>query len=480
MCKIENMNNKYILYILVLVVSSFFLSGCTVSQEKMDEYNQVIAEANLLLEAKEYSSAIEKLNNATQILPSGYAAYEKIVEILISKNRLEDTKRLIDESTSKLSDMDRSKLYILLGKKYYEEQDYTNALRCYQLSKGISDEVVNVDLETARVYLQLGDIEKAKELLNNDFEENFNTEAKLIYSYILSISDIQKAQSIIADIQPEEKWKDSYVQWEKVLKSLDKDELYNRAKLGKEYLDAGYPYLSILILEEKKENMQEYIDGLYLLGRAYYENGKYQKSIDTLEGVTVLSELNQYIYWLLARDYYMLNNSNEAFSYYDSSITYAGDTADVKLYQEYLNFLFDSNQTTKAEEVLRKAESIFKGEWINIYYIKLSYLTKQSEKTAYYSDRVEYEKLEGDYKKEYLYWKAKISIENSDLIEAKRTLDLYWELDKYDPRYNLLMSQLSFQEGKLEESRTFAKKAIEYDTERSVTDEAQKLLARVD
>ncbi len=79
-----------------------------------------------------------------------------------------------------------------------------------------------------------------------------------------------------------------------------------------------------------------------------------------------------------------------------------------------------------------------------------------------------------------MYWKSKISIENSQLEDAKRTLDLFWELDKYDPRYNLLMSQLKFQEGSLDESRKYAKKAIEYDTERIVTDEAQKLLARID
>jgi tetratricopeptide (TPR) repeat protein len=480
--KWESMKNKYkyIFYAIVIVLSTFLLSGCTVSQEKIDEYNQIVADADLLIEGKEYSSAMEKLNNAAQLIPSRYDAYERMVNILITKNRLDDTKKLIDESASKLSDTDRSRLYILLGKKYYQERSYENALRNYQLSKGISDETTNVDLETAKVYLQLGNVEEAKKLLKGSLGEKFDIEGKLIFSYILSTTNIQSAKDEIADIEPDEEWKESYEGWEDILGGLTNDDLYNRAKLSKVYIDAGYPYLAITTLEPKKGNMQEYIDGLYLLGKAYYENGKYQESIDTLKGVTALSELNQYIYWTVARDYYMLNNINEAFSYYDSAVSYAGDSVESKLYQEYLDLLFENNQTTKAEEVLRKAETISQEPWVNIYYIQLSYLIGQDEKILYYSNKIEYEELEGNYKKEYLYWKSRIAIENNELDEAKRSLDLFWEIDKYNPRYNLLMSQLSFQEGKLDDSRNYAKKAIEYDTERKVTDDAQKLLARID
>ncbi len=264
------------------------------------------------------------------------------------------------------------------------------------------------------------------------------------------------------------------------MSSLNEDELFNSAKLAQAYIDGGYPYLAISVLEPKKGEMQEYIDGMYLLGKAYYENGKYQESIDTLAGVTTLSNLNPYLYWTIARSYYLLDDINNATSYYDSAVSYAGDSADVKVYQEYLDLLMDNNQTTKAEEILRKAEKIFTDPWVDIYYIKLSYLTKQNEKSVYYSNRIQYEELEGNYKRDYLYWKTKISIENSQIDEAKRTLDVYWNLDKYDPRYNLLMGQLRFQEGILDEARSYSKKAIEYDTERLVTDEAQKLLARID
>lgn len=347
---------KYAFYALIIILSGVLLSGCTISEEKIAQYNQLVSDADLLIEGKEYSSAMEKLSDAAELIPSKYDAYERIVEILITKNRLGDAKRLIDESASKLDDRDRGTLYVMLGKKYYQQRDYKNALICYELSKGISDGVENVDLEMAKVYLQQGNIEKAKSLLKGNYGEDFRTEAKLIYSYVLSTTDKEKALDEIKEIQPEEEWKDAYTQWNDVLKSLDNDELYNSAKLAKVYLDSGYPSLAIYILEPKKADMEEYIDGLYLLGKAYYENGKYQESLDTLLGVTTLSKLNQYLYWIVARNYFMLNNINEATSYYDSAVSYGGDSGEVKLYQEYLDLLIENNQTTKAESILRSAD----------------------------------------------------------------------------------------------------------------------------
>lgn len=472
--------SKLLSYTILLILSGFLLSGCKPSQETITEYNQIVSDADLLIEGKEYSSAMEKLSDATELIPQQYDAYERIVDILLLKNRLDDAKKLTDESANKLGEDDRTKLYITVGKAFYESREYSKALICFELAKGTLESGNTVNLEMAKVYLQQGNIEGAKSILKGNFEEELNTEAKLLYSYVLSTTNTEQALGIIKNIQPSEDWSEIYLKWEEVLNSLNDDTLFNGAKLSQAYIEGGYPYLAISVLEPKKEDMREYIDGMYLLGKAYYENGKYQESIDTLEGVTTLSNLNPFLYWTIARSYYFLNDINNATSYYDSAVSYAGDSADVRVYQEYLDLLMDNNQTTKAEEILRKAEKIFVDPWVDIYYIKLSYLTKQSEKTVYYSNKIEYEELEGNYKRDYLYWKSKISIENSQLDDAKRTLDVYWNLDKYDPRYNLLMGQLRFQEGNLDEARSYSKKAIEYDTQRLVTDEAQKLLARID
>ncbi len=472
--------SKTILYTGILLTCGFLLSGCTPSKEKVAEYGQIVGEADVLIEGKEYSSAIEKLSKAAQLIPSKLDAYERIVNLLLLKNRLDDAKTLIDESASKLSDTDRGELYISIGKEYYNRREYVKALNCFELANVGFGDNETISLSTAKIYLQQGELEKAKNLLNRNWGEENLLEGKLLYSYVLGISDTSKAKETLEGIEPSDQWNLAYSDWKGVLDSLTEDVLFNAAKISKVYIDEGYPYLAIQTLLPLKEQMDEYVDGKYLLGKAYFENGKYQESLDTLVGVTSLSNLNTHLYWLIARDYYLLNDVNQSFSYYDSAISYSGDTPEIKLYQEYLDLLFENNQTTKAEEVLSKTAKIFDEPWVDLYYVQLSYMDKQDEKISYYMGKIEYEKLEGDYRKEYLYWKTKVSMENSNLDEAKRALDLYWEIDKYDPMYNLLMAQLKYQEGNLEESRTYAKKSIEYDTQRAVTDEAQKLLARID
>ena len=90
MCKIQDMKNlkKYFLFLSIILLSSFLLSGCTVSEEKINEYERIVSDADLLIKGKEYSVAINKLNSATEIIPSRVDAFERIVNIFILKINL--------------------------------------------------------------------------------------------------------------------------------------------------------------------------------------------------------------------------------------------------------------------------------------------------------------------------------------------------------------------------------------------------------
>lgn len=471
---------KILFFIFVIAISGVLLSGCTTSEEKISEYNQIILEADLLIEGKEYNQAIERLSVASELIPSRVDAYDRIVKVFITKNRLEDAVKIIDESATKLSDSDRAILYIEIGDAYYSLKTFDKALYHYQLGKGFDGTNMRAMLGISKVYIQKGNIEGAKKLLDGDYEQELYIESQLILSYLYALTSIENATATIKNVEPGDEWREKYSHWEEVIGSLTEDELFNSAKLAKVYMDEGYPYLAIALLESQKSKMSEYIDGLYILGKAYYENGEYQKSIDLLKDTVSLSDLNQYIYWVLARDYYMLNDLETSFSYYETAISYGGNKADENLYMEYLDFLFDDNRLEKGLEVMRKAEKVFQKDWVKLYYMNLYTLRKDTEKFEYHMERVDYNKLEEHLKTEYLYIKGSYLIQSTQLDEAKRTLDLFWELDQYDPRYNLLVAKLSFQEGNLEDARTYSKKAIEYDTQRVVTDEAQKLLAQID
>ena len=471
---------KVVFFLSIISISGFLLSGCTTSEEKVSEYNKQISEVDVLIESMEYNLALEKLSKTSELIPSRIDAYQRIVDIFITKNRLEDATKILDESATKLEDSDRGSLYVDIGNAYYLLKDFDKALYNYQIGKGFDSSNTVASLGIAKVYIQKGNIEGAKKLLDSKYEGDEYIESQLLLSYLYSLNSVESAIDAIKDVEPGDDWRGKYTDWSKLLEGLTDDELFNSAKLGKVYMDEGYPYLSIAILEPNKDKMLEYMDGIYILGKAYYEQGEYQKSIDLLEDGVFVSNLNQYVYWVLARDYYMLDDLETSFSYYETALSYGGDYAEQDLYMEYLDFLFEENQTEKALEVMRRAERIFDRDWVKLYYMELYTLRKDFEKFEYHMESVDYSKLENELKSDYLYVKGDYFIQNNQLDDAKRTLDLFWELDPYDARYNLLVAELSFQEGNLDDSRIYSKKAIEYDTEREVTEQALKLLAQID
>ena len=476
-----NKGIKIIFMFFILVFSAFFLSGCTNSEEKLSEYNRIISDSDTLIEGRQYTLAVEKLSNASELIPSKRDAFERMIKIFVSKNRMEDASKIIEESAGQLSQDDRAVLYSVIGDGYYETKNYEKALYSYQLADGMLSNYKPSSFGMAKSFLQVGQIEKARALLEEKYEGEMLIEAKLVLSYIQSMTDVQKAKETIKDVEPGEIWRDRYVQWEEVLASINEDKLYNLAKLGKEYIDQGYPYLAIALLEPEIGKMDEYIDGIYILGKAYFENGQYQKSVDLLESTSSLGDLNQYIYWVLARDYFLLKDINSSTAYYDSAIAYSATKGEYLLYTEYLDILIEGNLTEKALEVMRNGEKVFVDDnWVSLYYMYIYSLRSDTEKFSYYMNRIEYEDLDSIFKANYLYSKGDFLIKNNQLEDAQKVLDIFWELDQYEPRYNLLVARLNFENGDIEKAREYAKKCIEFDLNGIVSKEAQSLLAQID
>jgi len=462
-----------------VLISGIFLSGCTASDEDLSKYEQILSDANVLISSREYTSAMEKLSEGVDLIPSKVEALEKMVNIFLIKNRIDDALAIIDESGVKLNGEDKGYLYILVGNSAYEMRDFENALYAYKLGEDVSNDK-RILLGKAKVYLQKGQVEDAKKLLKSNFEGNEYIEGQLLLSYIDGLNDTNESMKYIEDVEPGDEWRNTYAKWKSILESLTEDELFNRAKLGKLYIDVGYPYLAISVLEPRKDEMGEYADGQYLLGKAYNEVGEYQKSVDLLEESSSITDYNTHIYWILARDYYLLNNVEDSFSYYDSAIASLGNKSIPELYTEYLELLLETNQTEKALEIMRIADRSSDEYWVNLKYLKIYSLRGDKEQFSYNLDSIEYESLSEQEKREYLYWQGQSLIDSSEFDELRRILDIFSELDKYDPRYNLLVAKMNFKEGNLEEARVYSKKTIEYDLNRLVTEDAQKLLAQID
>jgi len=130
---------------------------------------------------------------------------------------------------------------------------------------------------------------------------------------------------------------------------------------------------------------------------------------------------------------------------------------------------------------MRSAEKIFVSEnWIPMYYMYIYSLRSDSEKFSYYMNKIEYEELEPLQKSDYLYSQGDFLIKSKKLEEAQKVVDIYWDLDQFDPRYNLLVARLKFENGDIEQAREYAKKCLEYDLNGLVSKDAQSLLAQID
>jgi tetratricopeptide (TPR) repeat protein len=59
------------------------------TQEELNQYEETLTEADMLIEAHEYSEAGVKYNSAVKIIPTDARAYSKIVSIYLLKNDFE-------------------------------------------------------------------------------------------------------------------------------------------------------------------------------------------------------------------------------------------------------------------------------------------------------------------------------------------------------------------------------------------------------
>jgi uncharacterized protein HemY len=118
--------------------------------------------------------------------------------------------------------------------------------------------------------------------------------------------------------------------------------------------------------------------------------------------------------------------------------------------------------------------------FLYIFGIQSNYELNEYNKIDYYLEQLRKLPLSEDEKKEYLYWNAKIQLKNEELDDMNSTLTELASLDKYNPKYYLLLGRYELEKGDSGSAKDSFKKSIEYDLNNSVTDEALKLLSNIE
>lgn len=467
-----------VLVVIVGGLTAWYFISKRVTNEQITTYQQIVGEARASFEAKEYSTAMNRYYDSVEVIPSRVEAYQGILEILLLKNRIADSIDIVEKSTKQVSSYDRSLLYQMIGDKYMENNEYDEALNIYLDGMTLALDNPTLELGLGKVYLKKANISKAREQFEkNIYSEDTLFEVILLRSYIYAVSDTEGAKNILASVIPTDIWKPFYDEFSEVLQSLNEDTKYNATKLAKVYINNGYPCLAIEVLEPIANDILEYAEGMYFLGRAYAECSDYDNAITYLDRALILGNYEEDILWAKARTYLYKNELDNAISSYDSAIAYAGKAVSQELVSEYLDVLIENNQTIKASSVVQKVLSYTTAPYIRIYGVKVNTLLNDSKKVDYYLGLLSKMKLDDEYKKEYLYLHAKRNFESNKTEAAQDKLADIIEMDRFYPYYYYLSGKIEISLDNIEGARELLEKAIEYDLNNLVSDDASKLLS---
>jgi tetratricopeptide (TPR) repeat protein len=343
--------------------------------------------------------------------------------------------------------------------------------------------VNNMELELmlGKTYINMGDIKSAKsQLSKSGYEGQLLEEANLLLAYIYAIDEPQKAELTLSSVTEVEEMQAYYEEFEKVLDSLDDDKKFNATKLARVYINNGYPYLAILTLEPRKDEMTEYLEGMYFLGRAYFEYGQYNEAIETLDRALTLGGMEEEILWIKARSYYLTNDLENAIVSYDSAIGHMGPTTNQDLVSEYVELLLENNQVLKAVDLIRSLMILESQEpYLHFLALEINYELEEMTKVDYYLNQLEQMQLNNTDEQEYLKWKIRVILrqDSEDQEEIGQYLDRLFELDRFSPHYRFFLAKIQIQEGKEDMAIQSLEQAIEYDLDYEITDEALRLLS---
>jgi len=470
---------------LVLVIgalATWYLVTNRVTSAENASYDSKIKEATTMYFSREYSTAMADYYEAADMIPTRVEAFQGILTILIEKGRNDDAISILEKSAQKLNNQDQATLYTLVGKAYYDDANYDKALETFKKGQGVGVDNQELELMMGKVYLKKGNIDNAiKQFEKDSFENDYLSEAKLLLSYIQSVSDVDTAKKTLGSISPTEKWKVYYEEFSTVLGSLNTDTKFNATKLARVYINNGYSTLAIAILEPLEAEMVEYLEGVYYLGRAYLDSGAYDKALVELDKAVTLGGLEDEILWAKARAYMGKNDLSNAISSYGKAVSYQGKEPSYELVTEYMDILLANDLTLKAEELLQSVVKNVKIAYIYEYGVEINYILENVEKINYYISLLDGMTLNDSDKLEYLYLKTKALLDqNGDITQINLLLDDLLALDRYNAKYYFLLGRLQFEQGQATEASDSLKKAIEYDLGYTITEDATRLLSSVD
>lgn len=478
-----------ILLITSLVV--LYLSGVIFPKQDESGFNEKITSANLMYEKKEYANALKTYQEAVELYPNRSESYAGMVKVLIDKNLVQKASEIADIYMSKVGEGNQSpelaEIYYLIGRKYEIDSSVDNAQKYYLLADKHDPLQSQYRNSIAHTYLLKGDINNAINYLDVSVGANnqyFDAVLMRTFTYLTdttkSTEEIAKLDSYDLANYPSAEVVKSYKDALNSISKVSGDFLYRDTYIARELLNSGYHKLALRVLEGNIEKMGEYWDGLYFLGRAFFEDGNYDKAIETINSAILISPQAPECYVVLARSYAQKNDMAKAQENYDKAVKYSKTTVKTDILKEYYNYSILKDQSAKAISVLNTMESIQDSVWLRLAYCRTYLLNKDFDKMKIHLDKLtENDKLSTDEKTEYLELMAKYYLEKGDSATAKISIDELGKLDQLNPTYKYLFGYYYFQINVKDMAKTELERAIDLDLNGDITEKAKTLLAKI-
>jgi tetratricopeptide (TPR) repeat protein len=463
------MKSRIPLYIFVFLFSLFFLTGCT-SEENIAISEGLVEEGLELYEERYYTKALDKFVEALEKYPSNFQAYVGLTDVLLDKGWLDEAEDLANEASIRVNGSEAATIYSMVGGKYYGEGQYEKAKEMYEKAVNYDGEYEESRIGFAQPNIQLGEISAARKALGNKGE----SDEFLLLSSFLTLDDWEEGLKKVREIKDDELRK----RLEEIHEIVDDDALYKNTSLAGEYINAGYPFLAIELLNKQSDDIEQYPDGQYFLGKAYLDYGDYESAIEKLNMAIMLDMDDDDLYVNLARAYAFGDDIEKALETYE--IILSPSVADIV--GEYVNVLLENDMTNRAERTLKSLledEDSFK---LNILLMKVHYeqneLISMGEILEKLDEKTNLSQSETRDLTRYKLLHAVEDIENISEIEV--LIERFSVFDRFNPELYLFTGKLLKHQEENEEAQEAFERAIELDLEGNITDEAKDLLASMD
>jgi tetratricopeptide (TPR) repeat protein len=391
------------------------------------EYDVLVTKGQGFYKERLYSKSLKSYSDAIELVPTKLDAYEGAVQILLEKSLEDEFMEIMDVASGQLSSSEMSQLWTLIGDRYIAQQKYAEAVQAFQSVSSVNDDVKD---GLFLAYIGIGDVNKAGEFIRTESE----------YYDIWSVYQAQ----------------------------LDEDDLYIIVKESKNLINEGFPWLAVDLLLDHKEEMSEYWEGNYFLGRAFFDAGEYDESMNYLEKSLLLDADEPGVYLLFARIYLEQGDLNKAYEYYERALNYSVEDKHEDLIKaEYVSLLLDNGVNTRAQEILGESED----DSLNVYRLKAFLNIGDDEGIAELTTSYS-EGMKNDI--EFLRMLAKYQIVSDNLDQAQQSLDLLESNTSFDPSYFYLLALFNLAQDNPEDAKLNLEKSIEFDLDGNITQEALK------